>query len=194
MVSNLLEKHNCRSILTQLDADHPASKAKELPLARKKKGDDANEFSEYDKVSLGHAPEEKDMEGGDKEEQKNGEIQEGDPESYKTYNLFDLFEHIENDCPKTRTCVDCQFEFATIEAFHIHLKFSCEHVKVQCSACDLSIPRSVFRFHQCWLEHGQNTLNDMMKNATGEGSISPRSTSFDMQSEAKLQQLATRNS
>ena len=33
---------------------------------------------------------------------------------------------------------------------------------------------------------GSNMLNDMVKNPGGEGSISPRSTSFDMQSEAKM--------
>ena len=72
------------------------------------------------------------MEGGDKEEE-NKEADSGD---YKTYNLFELFDHIENECPKTRTCVDCQFEFPTIEAFHQHLKYSCEYVKIQCSMCD----------------------------------------------------------
>ena len=84
------------------------------------------------------------------------------------YNLFDLYVQIETRCPKTRTCVDCQFEFPSVEQFHLHLKYSCESVNIQCGICDQVMPRNIFRLHKCYLEKGQGLLDLLQKSDLAE--------------------------
>ena len=55
---------------------------------------------------------------------ENKEPQSKNAQSLKL-GIFDLHKHITNDCPRSRACFDCKYVFATIEEFHIHLKFAC---------------------------------------------------------------------
>lgn len=83
--------------------------------------------------------------------------------SYQKYTVFALLNHVEKDCRKTRTCLDCQFEFATLEQFHLHLRYTCDFVEVQCNTCDQWLPRNVFRYHSCYVDQGQFQLDQLRR-------------------------------
>lgn len=47
-----------------------------------------------------------------------------------TYDLPGLLYHVEQECPKARTCFNCKMIFDTKEEFAQHLKYACQFIKV----------------------------------------------------------------
>jgi hypothetical protein len=65
------------------------------------------------------------------------------------YNIEDLREHLQHDCPKSRTCKECQKTFESVEEYKDHLKKYCDHVEVQCNHCNYMFQRSQLPDHLC---------------------------------------------
>ena len=81
----------------------------------------------------------------------------------KMYDVFQLHEHIEKECPKTRTCSDCEHEFKTVEQFHMHLRYHCNSVKIQCSQCNETMTRQEFRFHKCYTDLTLSAIDQLRR-------------------------------
>lgn len=59
-----------------------------------------------------------------------------DDDTIKRYDIAAMLRHIEEECPKTRTCFQCRITFDSIADFATHLKYTCQHIKVRCGMCD----------------------------------------------------------
>ena len=79
------------------------------------------------------------------------------------YNMFELFEHVEQVCPKSRTCINCEIEFDDQEQFNLHLRYACEHVPIECNLCNEHIKRREFRFHKCFMQTTLGLIEDARK-------------------------------
>lgn len=75
-----------------------------------------------------------------------------DDETIKRYDIAAMLRHINEECPKTRTCYQCRLTFDTNEDFATHLKYTCQHIKVRCNLCDKDHARNVFTSaeHHCY--------------------------------------------
>lgn len=69
----------------------------------------------------------------------------------KDFTLEKLHEHLNEECPKNRTCMDCEKTFNSKEQFHAHLKFLCGSVKINCATCDKSMTRKQYFLHDCFV-------------------------------------------
>ena len=81
----------------------------------------------------------------------------------KMYDVFQLHEHIEKDCVKTRTCSECEHEYKTQELFHLHLRYHCDFVKIECSQCGQLLRRKDFRFHKCFTDITLSAIDQLRK-------------------------------
>lgn len=79
------------------------------------------------------------------------------------YNMFELFEHVEKDCPKSRTCINCEIEFDDQDTFYLHLRYACEHVPIECNICNDYIKRREFRFHKCYVKYTLPMIDETRK-------------------------------
>jgi len=73
----------------------------------------------------------------------------------KTYDIFGLATHLNEECTKNRTCWECDKTFSTLKEFHTHLKFVCDFVKIECSDCNQKLIRREFRLHDCYIKKTQ---------------------------------------
>ena len=77
--------------------------------------------------------------------------------------MFELFEHVEKECPKSRTCINCEIEFDDQETFYLHLRYACEHVPIECNICNEHIKRREFRFHKCYIKYTLPMIDEARK-------------------------------
>ena len=83
-----------------------------------------------------------------------------DDETIRRYDIAAMLRHIEEECPKTRTCFQCRITFDSIADFATHLKYTCQHIKVRCNMCDQDMARKVFSSaeHACYASGQQQAV------------------------------------
>ena len=90
-----------------------------------------------------------------------------DSANKKNITIFEMYEHVNTTCQLSRYCSGCQAQFESIDELQKHYKLDCEHVKIQCSECQIHLKRIDFRNfskHKCALILYKDQLDNIEKN------------------------------